>query len=107
MEVAYYHPDGFTMSVPVETARKLQGLDPNMPYITDMIRDIPDAMLDPELAERVAHRVRDIPALNALFSDNHVVFCNDDSVFKLEFLKYQDRPTRYAYVYRLYNLINP
>lgn len=100
-------PDGVTMSVPWETARKLQGLDPNMPYITDSIREIPDAMRYPEFAERVAHRVRDIPALNALFSDNHVVFCNDKSVFEDKVWRYEDMPTRYAYVYRIFSLINP
>lgn len=57
--------------VPRETAKKITGLDPNIPYMTDIIR------------RRIymSHKTQNYYALHALYSDNHVVFCKDDNVF--------------------------
>ena len=100
--------DDVMMSVPDETAKTLLGLDPNIPYITDTIRDIHDAMYYLwDKTKQPAHKVRNVPALNALFRDNHVVFCNEESVFEDPVWQYEDYPTRYAYTYRIFKLINP
>jgi prepilin-type N-terminal cleavage/methylation domain-containing protein len=57
--------------IPVETARTIDRLDRNIPYMTDVIRH----------KSELSHKTRSTYALNALFSDCHVTFCNDQSVF--------------------------
>jgi len=57
--------------VPSRTARKFDGLDPNVPYLTDMIRH----------RGYISHNIQDNPGVNALFKDGHVVYCDDQDVF--------------------------
>jgi len=64
--------DNVTYNVPQKTARKILGLNPHFPYMTDVIRR----------RAHMGHQTRNVLAIHALFSDGHVVFCNDDYVFK-------------------------
>ena len=63
--------------IPELTARKIDKLDPRIPYMTDIARH--NATGDPR--EELSHKSRKIYAMHALFSDAHVTFCNDQSVF--------------------------
>lgn len=57
--------------VPTLTARRFDGLDPNIPYLTDMIHR----------RYSISHNIQDNPGVNALFKDGHVVYCDDQDVF--------------------------
>lgn len=57
--------------VPSRTAKRFDGLDPNIPYLTDMIRH----------KSEIPHNIQDTLGVNALFKDGHVVYCDDQSVF--------------------------
>jgi len=50
---------------PESVARRVDKLDPRIPYIADIMR----------------YRSRNVDALHALFGDGHVTFCNDQAVF--------------------------
>ena len=63
--------DGVTYYVPKETTRKILGLNPHIPYMADVIRR----------RVHMGHQSRSTYAIHALFSDGHVVFCNDQDVF--------------------------
>jgi prepilin-type N-terminal cleavage/methylation domain-containing protein len=64
-----YRGDSF--HVPDETAKKITGLNPYIPYMSDLIRR----------RELISHQTRGVYAIHALFSDGHIVFCNDQDVF--------------------------
>lgn len=103
-------PDGVDMEVPVEKTSSLTllGLNPHIPYITDNIRDISEAVIEGfGTTKQAAHQVGKVIGLHALFSDNHVVFCNDEEVFRDGVWQYEERPTKTAYAYRAFRLINP
>jgi hypothetical protein len=57
--------------VPLQTARRFDGLDPNIPYLTDMIRH----------KLEIPHNIQNTLGVNALFKDSHVVYCDDQAVF--------------------------
>ncbi len=60
-------PDG----VPLRLARKFDELDPNIPYLTDMIWR----------KSYIPHDIQDTLGVNALFKDGHVVYCDDLYIF--------------------------
>jgi len=62
--------------VPSQTARKFDGLDPNIPYMTDLLRHNTQYP-----KEELSHNIHDNPGVNALFKDGHVGNCDDQSVF--------------------------
>ncbi len=66
-----WHYQGTAYNVPMETARKLTGLNPHIPYMSDIIRN----------RDHLSHQTKGAYAMHALFSDNHVAFCNDEYVF--------------------------
>jgi len=57
---------------PIESARYLDSLDPQVPYMTDLVRHITE----------ISHTRQRTHAVNALFKDGHVNLCNDDEVFR-------------------------
>ena len=57
---------------PLESARFQDRLDPQMPYMTDLVRHL----------DEISHTRQRNPAVNALFKDGHVSLCNDDEVFR-------------------------
>ncbi len=67
----YWHYHGTAYNVPKETARKLTGLNPHIPYMSDVIRNIAD----------ISHQTRSSHGIHALFSDGHVIFRNDERLF--------------------------
>jgi len=84
---------------PKGTAQKIDKLDAHIPYMTDTIRNI----------EHISHRRRQTYAINALFSDGHVVLCNDESVFKNEvWSRYENGMIHFkTFYYTVFNLIQP
>jgi hypothetical protein len=60
-----------TEDVPLYVGKKIDKLDPRLPYMTDMMRH----------KEELCHKTRNIYALHALFGDGHVLYCNDQAVF--------------------------
>jgi len=56
---------------PKKTAKGIDKLDPHIPYMTDTIRR----------KHHISHTRQKTYAVNALFSDGHVVLCNDERVF--------------------------
>lgn len=84
---------------PKTTAKKIDGLDPHIPYMTDTIRR----------REHISHQRQKIYAINALFSDGHVVLCNDEYVFNNEIwdqYEYGMIPYKTFY-YGVFKLIQP
>ena len=57
--------------VPKVTAVSITRLDAHIPYMTDIIRH----------KDEISHKRQRTYAINALFSDNHVVLCNSEEVF--------------------------
>ena len=90
---------GNTFKVPNETARKLTGLNPHIPYMSDVIRN----------REHLSHQTRGAYALHALFSDNHVTFCNNDYVFAgEEWDEFAAGGIEWRlYYYMIFKLVNP
>lgn len=75
MGYTYYPTDPSTdinpaTGAPEEPCRRIDKLDPHIPYITDIIRH----------KHEISHQRQNVYALNALFSDGHVVLCNDEVV---------------------------
>ena len=102
--------DDVEMRIPEETAKTLLGLDPYVPYMTDTVRDIHDAMYGRtpgDKAKLAAHQVGSVYGMHSLFSDGHVVFCNEETVFRSPVWEDEDYPTRYAYTYRIFKMMNP
>jgi prepilin-type N-terminal cleavage/methylation domain-containing protein len=56
---------------PIESARNVDNLDPQIPYMTDLIRHI----------TQISHTRQRNHAVNALFKDGHVSLCNSERVF--------------------------
>jgi len=85
-----------TYNVPKETARKVHGLNPHLPYMTDVIRN----------RTHLSHQNKSTYAVHALFSDGHVVFCNDAYVFNHPV--WANPPTNWRlYYYIIFRQINP
>jgi hypothetical protein len=57
---------------PRESARYLDSLDSQIPYMTDLVRHI----------YQISHTRQGNHAVNALFKDGHVSLCNDAYVFE-------------------------
>ena len=51
--------------------RRFDNLDPNLPYITDIMRT----------REQMSHKYDEVVGLNTLYIDGRVVFCDDPDVF--------------------------
>jgi len=56
---------------PVESARSVDNLDPQLPYMTDLVRHL----------NEISHTRQRNHAVNALYKDGHVGLCNDSRVF--------------------------
>jgi len=84
---------------PVETAKRVDLLDPYIPYMTDIIRR----------KDQISHQRQNNYAINALFKDNHVVLCNDAYVFDHEIWdQYEHGTVHYkTYYYTVFKLIEP
>ncbi len=65
------HPD---IMIPKYVCRKIDKLDPRIPYMADILRD----------KSKLSHSTRNTYAIHALFSDAHVAFCSDPYVFDNE-----------------------
>jgi prepilin-type N-terminal cleavage/methylation domain-containing protein len=57
---------------PMETARRVDLLDRDLPYMTDVVRHL----------THISHARNRGYAVNALYKDGHVALCNDEAVFK-------------------------
>lgn len=64
-------PINSTTGMPDETAKNIDGLDPYIPYMTDIVRH----------RSEISHKRQGNDAVNALFKDGHVTLCNDEKVF--------------------------
>jgi len=64
-------------------ADRMDELDPNIPYLIDVIRH----------RYSLSHNIRDNPGVNALFKDGHVVYCDDQSVFDEDYWDVWDKKT--------------
>ncbi len=56
---------------PIESARSVDNLDSQVPYMTDLVRHLTE----------ISHTRQRTHAVNALFKDGHVSLCNEDRVF--------------------------
>jgi len=61
-------------------ADRMDEMDPRLPYLTDILRHI----------NELSHSSRNVYAVHALFSDGHVTFCNDQSVFDEDYWEIWD-----------------
>ncbi len=59
-------------NAPAELASKYIRLNPNIPHTTDVLHG----------RSNLSHQSKTVYALNALFPDGHVTFCNDPAVFQ-------------------------
>jgi len=64
-------PKNSSTGMPDETAKRIDLLDPYIPYMTDLIRH----------KHQISHKRQKNHAVNALFKDGHVTLCNDQRVF--------------------------
>lgn len=88
---------------PELTAKRIDKLDPRLPYMTDVLRH----------KEQLSHKSRKIYALHALFSDAHVTFCNDQRIFDEDLWTRWDQPSisdeaklEGAFYYTIFKLIS-
>ncbi len=88
-----------TTQAPADTAQKLTSVDPSLPYMTDTIRNM----------QHISHQRQGNYAINALFSDGHVVTCNDRHVFENDiWTRYENGAIAYqTFYFRVFQLINP
>jgi hypothetical protein len=63
--------DNGELYAPKWTARRYDKLDPNIPYLADFLW----------FRKSIAHKTENGYSLNALFKDNHVVYCKDRRFF--------------------------
>ncbi len=84
---------------PKGTAKKLDDLNPLIPFMTDTIRR----------REHISHKRRGNDAINALFSDGHVVLCNDERVFQHDvWRRYENGMVGFkTFYYTVFKLIPP
>lgn len=84
---------------PEDTAKKIDSVDPYLPYMTDTIRR----------KEHISHQRKGAYAINALFIDGHTVLCNDKAVFENEvWFQYENGIIYYqTFYYRVFKLIRP
>jgi prepilin-type N-terminal cleavage/methylation domain-containing protein len=92
-------PIDASTEAPEETAKRIDLLDPHIPYMTDTIRR----------KTHISHQRQKTYAINALFSDGHVVLCNDERVFNDEVWdQYEYGMIHYkTFYYRVFKLIQP
>ncbi len=81
-------------------ADRMDELDPDIPYLTDIIRH----------RDHISHNIRDNPGVNALFKDGNVVYCDDQSVFDEDYWDSWDYTVDYqklerAFYYTLFQWI--
>lgn len=86
---------------PEYTAKKIDKLDPRLPYVTDILRHL----------DELSHKSRNAYALHALFSDGHVAFCNDPDVFDEDYWELWDEKEdklklEGAFYYTIFKLIS-
>jgi prepilin-type N-terminal cleavage/methylation domain-containing protein len=84
---------------PEGTAKRIDKLDPHIPYMTDTIRRI----------EHISHKRQNTYAINALFSDGHVVLRNDERIFDHDiWQEYEYGMVHFkTFYYTVFNLIQP
>ena len=84
---------------PETVAKRIDKLDPYIPYMTDIIRH----------KYEISHQRRKTYAMNTLFSDGHVVLCNDQAVFNSELWDdYENGMVHWrTYYYGIFKLIQP
>jgi prepilin-type N-terminal cleavage/methylation domain-containing protein len=90
-------PMDASIQAPQTVAKSIDKLDPRLPYMTDIIRH----------RDEISHKRQKTYAVNALFSDGHVVLCNDEYVFKDEVWdQYEYGMVHYkTFHYRVFKLI--
>lgn len=86
----------------IAVAKKIDKLDPRIPYATDIVRYLGS----------LSHKTRNVYAAHALFSDGHVIFCNDQSVFDEDYWDDWDDPgmpeehrLKHGFYYEIFQLI--
>lgn len=92
-------PIDSSTQAPEHPAKRIDLLDPHIPFMTDTIRR----------REHISHKRQGTDAINALFSDGHVVLCNKDYVFKHEVWdQYEYGMIGYkTFYYTVFKLIQP
>ena len=92
-------PMDASLQAPQTVAKRIDKLDPQLPYMTDIIRH----------KDEISHKRQKTYAVNALFSDSHVVLCNDQYVFMDEVWdQYEYGMIHYkTFHYRVFKLIRP
>ena len=90
-------PMDASIQAPQTVAKGIDKLDPRLPYMTDIIRH----------KDEISHKRQKTYAVNALFSDGHVVLCNDEYVFKDEVWdQYEYGMVHYkTFHYRVFKLV--
>lgn len=92
-------PIDSSTNAPKGTAKRIDELNPRIPFMTDTIRQI----------EHISHRRGHTYAVNALFSDGHAVLCNDERVFQDDvWRRYENGMIHFkTFYYTVFNLIEP
>ncbi|OHB66935.1 MAG: hypothetical protein A2Y77_18335 [Planctomycetes bacterium RBG_13_62_9] len=82
---------------PIESARSVDNLDPQIPYMTDLVRHITE----------ISHTRQKNHAVNALYKDGHVSLCNEAAVFSDPVWEQMEAGAVLELVgnYRVFNLI--
>ena len=82
---------------PVQTARRMDHLDPYVPYMVDIINHL----------DVISHTRQGHAAVNALYKDGHVTLCNESSVFEDPSwaIHSSDRMEHVPFYYRIFQLI--
>jgi hypothetical protein len=87
---------------PMYTVRTFDQMDTTMPYLTDRIcKRNPQEVTDHK-PKPIAHRTGDFYAVNALFKDGHIFYCENQDVFNSEIYD-QFEETRIDYRTFYYN----
>lgn len=81
--------------VPEATALKIDKLDSHIPYLTDIIRHI----------NEISHKRQKTYAINALFSDGHVILCNNWAVFNNGVWAQYENADEQILAYKVFQLI--
>lgn len=84
---------------PKDTAKRIDKLDPRIPFMTDTIRR----------RDHISHTRQGTYAVNALFADGHVVLRNDDVIFSHDiWRRYENGMVHFrTFYYTVFRLIEP